>query len=358
MWNRVEVGLSSHRKTKRLMGRAALDARNAVGALVLLWEAVRLQAPDGNLDGWDVEELGGVMGFSEADAPRVVDALVAAGYLERTTVGFLVHDWDVHNGQHVKDAQRKKSERQAKKSADVHGRPPDGDATNLTDEPDKTDEREAPGVASQRAGTLTRDQVFETAGATDAEAALVDAYCGLQAGDESEGANATRLALVSSQDWRESVSTVLLSADEAAQVQEAANTGAGVVLGLIGAIADSKRMPASPGKAAPVKKAGPTRVHVGAVFELTKSLPKADQVVALQLTQRLFNAGVHNGEILKAVAQHYIDHRGNIRNPWAYYSPGGEGFDWIQTRWSASMSVAEGEAFKALDKNWLKAAGQ
>jgi len=133
---RVEVSIRRHRKVLRLSKLLGIvDERVVVGGLVLLWMAARESAPDGDISGWKASDVAAAAGFDEPDADRLWLALIEAGFLEVPGEGkVLLHDWREHNGQFLKDAERKRLERASKDrtgtypprprtSKDVHGSP-------------------------------------------------------------------------------------------------------------------------------------------------------------------------------------------------------------------------------------------
>jgi hypothetical protein len=111
-WVRVNAELPRHRKTERLMRAGSLTRLQAVGALVVLWTAIRTTDPDGNLEGWTVADLEAVVGHE-----GIGRAMVETGWVEETSLGLQVHDWTEHNGEFLKDAERMRGVRERKRIA-------------------------------------------------------------------------------------------------------------------------------------------------------------------------------------------------------------------------------------------------
>lgn len=361
-WLRVEVGVSRNRKTKRFAREAGITVRSAIGALWLLWEATREQAPDGNLAGWSDEEIADVI---EGKVDEVL-AMVTAGFLEGEPGARRVHEWMTHNGQHIRDAIRKRDERAEEATKVVQGGlalvPPEvlgrpGMSTDVpgvssygTDETNVHDGQPCAATPRADADRETWKSILPF------ERDLIDRYLGIQGSPEGwwESARAT---ILTDPEWRTTVGAMKVPKE----VLEAAEGNKQRVLELMDEI-DAKRVAsgkllnettARETKAAIEKRRGPARVHVGAVYDITKGLTKEQQRAGLQVTQRLFNAGVTSPRLLTAVARHYVDHAANIRNPFAYYSPGGEGFEWLRGKIGAEDEVAVHEAIRRADAKWL-----
>jgi hypothetical protein len=401
VWIRIDVALDEHRKTKRLMARQGItDPDLMVGKLWRFWRTVRLQAPDGNLVGWDDEDIAAAMGFPFIgdQARALVDDLVDIRWLdvvndpvvetwdpqEAPPSHLECHDWMEHNGDHLKEAKRMRAARASKvgrvrrtsterspngreKVAEKATRTPNvrGTQERSPNVPrtfpvrsrdvtrrDETGRDETGCAALQRA--VTRAGIAEAVTATAAEMDAVDAYCGIIPGDDSEDANAQRRAIVGDPEWRSTTGTVLLPAAASAVLGESPSRDQvmGLVRGLTRKMAMDPEPADTPTPAAPAKRA---RAHIDPVWKLAQgaALPKPEAALLMQLTNRIYNAGVENVDLLKAVAQHYLDHRSVIRQPYAYYSPGGEGFEFIRTRWSSRLSVEEAQALARAERDWL-----
>jgi hypothetical protein len=82
-------------------------------------------------------------------------------------------------------------------------------------------------------------------------------------------------------------------------------------------------------------------------------LDRAGQRTVAQLINRLHARGIVTTGVLVKIARLYVEDRSRIKNVFAYFSPGSEGFDFIRTRMSAELQVEEHEAIKLADPTWL-----
>jgi len=120
IWLKVEVGFAQHRKIQLLRARLGWSERDARGALVGLWEAVRAESPDGDVSSWTPEQFAVVMGEPTTRSEELCGALSDCGLVSNGTV----HGWMEHNGQFTKDAERKRLSRTSPPpSTDVPGSP-------------------------------------------------------------------------------------------------------------------------------------------------------------------------------------------------------------------------------------------
>jgi hypothetical protein len=108
----VETALLQHPKFKRLRRGLGLSDRETLGALVLLWLAVREVAADGDMSGWDEADVD-----EAAGSPGACKLLVECGFIESADGHMKIHDWRDHSGHQCRDATRKAADR-IKKSAD------------------------------------------------------------------------------------------------------------------------------------------------------------------------------------------------------------------------------------------------
>lgn len=291
MWIRVEVGFSKHTKTRELASLLGIDRRLAAGAMLDLWDAVRLRAPDGNLARWKPIDFAFEMGFPDERGTEVLEALVAVGFVDETTVGREVHEWQEHNGDHLRDAARKRNSRKAKP------------------EPSRTSggsPRTSGGHPVLRDGTV-RDE-------TD----LAVLTHGAPARDDSQESFTPEQAAENRQKLAE----------------------------LIGGIGAGKRMPK------PAHN-GAQPPHVAAVWDLVVGLDPDVSRQALKLSGRLMRLGIKHPRVLHRVIGHYLAHRSVIENPFAYYAPGGKGMDILESAAHAEHAIAEDQAIRTADARWL-----
>lgn len=91
-WIELQQNMPGHRKTRRVKSRLGISTPAAVGHLCLLWLWALDSAENGSLGGMLNREIADVCEY-EGDADEFVDALVEAGYLDRTEDDLVIHDW-------------------------------------------------------------------------------------------------------------------------------------------------------------------------------------------------------------------------------------------------------------------------
>lgn len=125
MWIEVHHELPKHRKTLRLKTDLGVKTAQAVGHLVMLWLHCIEHAQDGDITDIPAEDLAMFAGYTGRKPEKFRDALIGAGFVDRTSDGrLLLHDWDEYAGKlnekRRRDAERKRSVRRMS-----DGRPPD-----------------------------------------------------------------------------------------------------------------------------------------------------------------------------------------------------------------------------------------
>lgn len=387
MWIRVDVATPDGRKLRKLAREIeqrgappipAHDTRALLGTLVLLWIRTRIQAPDGLLAGYAVEDIADLVGCSADEAA----AMLEAGWIDSTPDGPAVHGWMEHNGEHLREAKRKREARAtgtepgrakpgaaerpassvasrpvpsrpvARKSAgrppDVRGLPrtlPEGPQDSPGPDPDHEPAREPAGPPVPAVGP--RAALYASLGVEPGEADMIDAHLGLGPRDETPDAQRrrTRVAGLPAPERAE-----LLAPQGEANRQRLLN-----LLGLVAGgrapdgttLEDLRRETGTP--------VGP-RPNIAAIAERAKPLGRTGQAAAIRLAQWLFNRGVaHEGLLMRFIA-HYCDNASAIREPFAYYNPGRDGFELIRTRCAAEAAQDEHEALKAAEQRWLRGA--
>jgi hypothetical protein len=127
-WQKTDPDLRAHPSFKLLCAALAIPPILGDGLLSGIWRMAYRQAEDGDLSRFTAEALmAGADWTYQQDPEAVVDALVAAKFLERTEDGrLLIHDWDGWGG--AARAQRRrwaqaKAETRHEKSTDVQGSP-------------------------------------------------------------------------------------------------------------------------------------------------------------------------------------------------------------------------------------------
>lgn len=389
MWIRVDVATPDGRKARRAARAIAdrevpqVDAhepRVVLGTLVMIWIKTRIQAPDGVLAGYDAEDLADMAGCS---APEI-EALIEAGWIDRRPDGLEIHEWMEHNGDHLREAKRKRDSRASKgsiaSSDGASGPAVNSSVTSVTSVTSRRADRRGktrtgdgcpPDVRGREEGDTARD--LETGppgavpgpdtkahvGAQDARTALfsragvpeeqwdaVDAFCGLSAGDLSPEAQAQRGSIAQ-----------MAPEDRDALLEPLGEVHRQRIVDLLSAGGEGSKTGATPGDIAiETKQPKAQRVHVGAIAEMSKSLGKAGQATTIRLATWLFNRGITHSGLLERFVRHYVTHAAGIREPFAYYNPGRDGFEFIRNRCAADAATEEHQALLAAERRWLQGA--
>ncbi len=92
---RLSVSFKGHRKRKKF--KMLLDHPSATDFLIDLWITVAVDRPDGSLAGLDSLDICLMAGW-EGDCTHFVEALTAAGFIDKTEKGYEIHEWVEHNG--------------------------------------------------------------------------------------------------------------------------------------------------------------------------------------------------------------------------------------------------------------------
>lgn len=96
------------------------------------------------------------------------------------------------------------------------------------------------------------------------------------------------------------------------------------------------------------------REYVGPVYEIAKPYGAAIATKTLALCGRLYNAGRRSTTFLQTVARHYVEHRGEIREPEAFYSGKTVGSEGLLMDLAAQSVIAEHQRQAAETGAWLK----
>lgn len=129
MYNEVDIEFTTHDKTKAAADILGIKAVYVAGHILALWEWAMKNAKDGDLSRFPSRIIARAADW-EGDPEVFIGALVGcavkiegAGYLERVGGSLFLHEWENYGGklfvERVKDAQRKRDEREAKKAADA-----------------------------------------------------------------------------------------------------------------------------------------------------------------------------------------------------------------------------------------------
>lgn len=140
------------------------------------------------------------------------------------------------------------------------------------------------------------------------------------------------------------------------------------VRNLLGGIVGSARMPvqARPqknghtperqGENGTAPKAGASAAVLAEVQNLARPLGTGGVRQACQIVNYLHKRGVTHGGLLLAIAGHWAAHHDRIREPFAYYNPGAEGWEAVRLVLSARAAEAEHAAMMAVDRAWAEKA--
>jgi hypothetical protein len=121
MWIEFHDSAADHRKVLKLARRLEISPTTALGHLATLWTWTLRIAPDGDLSGFDAEDI--EIGAKWDGAPGLfVRAAVACRLIDEDEMGFEIHDWKHYSGS-LKAAERKQAER-ARKRAQAQNPPP------------------------------------------------------------------------------------------------------------------------------------------------------------------------------------------------------------------------------------------
>lgn len=132
-WIKMRSDLHTHPKVVRIASALKADRLRVVGGLHAVWCLFDVHSEDGILDGYTVDALDDLIGFS-----GFASALVNVGWLESADDHLVIPRFDEHNGQSAKrraqETQRKREARSASAS----------DADNLRSREEKRREEKKP----------------------------------------------------------------------------------------------------------------------------------------------------------------------------------------------------------------------
>lgn len=131
-WIELHQGLAQHHKMRRLKRSLGVGIAQAVGHVALFWTWALDATPDGDLSSFESVDIAEQAEW-EGDPVAFVEALVAAGLVDREDGRLVIHDWMEYAGRLVEkrrtDAERKRMSR---------GRPMDIQATAQVTVPNRT----------------------------------------------------------------------------------------------------------------------------------------------------------------------------------------------------------------------------
>lgn len=91
-WFQLEDSFYGHPKILRLSRRLGVNEAQAAGHVVLLWTWTLRMRPDGDLTGFEAEDVALASKWL-GDSNTFVDSLVEIGLLDKSENGLEVHDW-------------------------------------------------------------------------------------------------------------------------------------------------------------------------------------------------------------------------------------------------------------------------
>lgn len=115
-WIEVHQELREHRKVYNCAEKLNISRVTMVGTLVTLWLWALDNVPDGSLAGISNKTIARVCDWPERKANALVDALVSAGWLDRSGDTLVIHDWTEYVGK-LMERRRKDRERKKKSAA-------------------------------------------------------------------------------------------------------------------------------------------------------------------------------------------------------------------------------------------------
>ena len=102
------------------------------------------------------------------------------------------------------------------------------------------------------------------------------------------------------------------------------------------------------------ERASPVRSLLPDVAALAKEHGADATSSACALVTRLAKSGIVHRGLLLAFVRHFLEHRQRIANVYAYYSPGGAGFEAMKMRLAADNAFDEHEAIKRAELAWRR----
>ena len=96
-WIQVYANLPSHRKICKLRNALGMKSNyEATGLIVSLWCWAAVNAPDGNLGGYNSRDIAEAIGYKKAPS-KLIDVFTDAGFVDVQENGnTVIHDWDEH----------------------------------------------------------------------------------------------------------------------------------------------------------------------------------------------------------------------------------------------------------------------
>lgn len=95
----LNIDLDYFHHPKTLILESELGGHRATLIPIKLWAHTgKYHSEDGFLRGYSPASLAKAVDFDHRDAEKIITALIKAGFIEKKKDGYLVHDWNEHNG--------------------------------------------------------------------------------------------------------------------------------------------------------------------------------------------------------------------------------------------------------------------
>jgi hypothetical protein len=115
-WIKVWTAIGNHPKVQRL--EKELGVRDALGIVIRLWCWTADYCPGGDIPAGDGDAAArAARGDACRKTPKVMlQALVTAGLIDKTPLGFRVHDWDEMQVRHVEEEEKRREQARDRKA--------------------------------------------------------------------------------------------------------------------------------------------------------------------------------------------------------------------------------------------------
>ena len=107
-WIEVHQALVGHRKIKKLKRALKIKEPQAIGHMTMLWLWCIDNAPDGDLDALEPEDIAEAVEWT-GDPQKFLDALIDAGFVDQGE-SLLVHDWAEYTGASLEKRNERKEQ--------------------------------------------------------------------------------------------------------------------------------------------------------------------------------------------------------------------------------------------------------
>lgn len=95
---RERVGTYTHPKVHLFASELGVERYSAYGLLGSMWSWATTALEDGDLTATTPKYLATVCGWDTQEADRLLDALIASGFVDRVDDRLVIHSWDEHEG--------------------------------------------------------------------------------------------------------------------------------------------------------------------------------------------------------------------------------------------------------------------